>query len=61
MKITIDESKCVGCAACVNMYPDVFEMKDGKAHVKGNSQEKDKKIAHGAVDICPVNAINAED
>jgi ferredoxin len=59
MKILIDKEKCVGCAACVNMYPDVFELKDGKAKVK--KIPEDKKIAHGAVDICPVGAIKVED
>jgi len=44
----------MGCGACVRLYPDIFEMKDGKAVVKKDGDPKD------AFYICPVNAISVE-
>ncbi|PIW88620.1 MAG: ferredoxin, partial [Nitrospirae bacterium CG_4_8_14_3_um_filter_44_28] len=47
---------CVGCGACTEVCPEVFQLKDDKAWVVGlekcntcNCQE--------AADICPVQAI----
>lgn len=53
MKIVVDQDKCIGCGACVATCPGAFEMKDGKAHVKG---EADCAKAAGAG--CPVGAIS---
>ncbi|MFA4827748.1 MAG: ferredoxin, partial [Thermodesulfovibrionales bacterium] len=48
--------ECIGCGSCIELCPEVFELKDDKAWVIGpdkcntcNCQE--------AVDICPVQAI----
>lgn len=48
----VDRSKCIGCGACVSICPNVFELKDGKSHVKSNDNCED------AVDACPVAAIS---
>jgi len=52
--VKVDQDKCIGCGACANSCPDGFEMKDGKAHVKG-----DADCAKAAEAGCPVGAISA--
>jgi ferredoxin len=53
----IDEERCIGCARCVNVAPEAFEMNpdSGKAEVvEGAPQEA---IERGAA-ACPVDAIS---
>ncbi len=58
MKVTIDKSKCIGCGACQAVCPAVFEIKEGKAIVKGKIEGKKKeKEVKEAADSCPVQAI----
>ena len=52
-KVSVDQDKCIGCGACVATCPAVFELKDGKAVVKGEG-DCDKAAAEG----CPVGAIS---
>lgn len=55
-KIIIDQELCIGCGACANLCPEVFEMKnDGKAEVVDS--EKDKCGYEMAIESCPVDAI----
>ncbi len=57
MKIPIvDQDACIGCGACVDLCPEVFELREDKAWVNGpekcgtcNCQE--------AAESCPVDAI----
>jgi ferredoxin len=45
---------------CVNLCPEVFELKDGKSQVKGKADlEKNKDCIKQAIDSCPVQAISA--
>jgi ferredoxin len=56
-KITVDQSKCIGCGACSATCPGSFEMTDGKANAKKAEVEKltcEKDAEAG----CPVNAIS---
>lgn len=53
---SVDFDLCVGCGACTEVCPEVFQLRDDKAWVIGldkcntcNCQE--------AADICPVQAI----
>lgn len=52
--VKVDPNKCIGCGACAETCPAGFEMKDGKAHVKGESD-----CAKAAAAACPVGAISA--
>ncbi|VVB78129.1 Ferredoxin [uncultured archaeon] len=55
--VSVDKEKCIGCGLCNSVCGDVFDMKDGKAHVKkGKEKAKDKCIKEAA-DSCPVGAI----
>jgi len=53
--IRVDKGKCIGCGACVAVCDELFEMKDGKAHVK---VQKNSKCAKEAEEVCPVQAIS---
>lgn len=57
--IKIDEETCIGCGACASICEEVFEMKDGKAHVKKSQDNSKAACVKEAIDSCPVNAINA--
>ncbi|MEA2097665.1 MAG: ferredoxin [Patescibacteria group bacterium] len=59
-KIEIDQELCVGCGACVNLCPDMFELQDdGKA--KTINEDGDNGCDYEiAVNSCPVGAIKAE-
>lgn len=58
MKVTVDEETCVGCEACVDICPEVFEMSGEKAVVKVN--EVPQALVGSckeAAENCPVEAI----
>ncbi len=55
----VNYQECVGCGSCVELCPEVFELRDDKAWVIGydkcntcNCQE--------AVNLCPTEAITLE-
>ena len=59
---TVISAECTGCELCVSSCPDVFEMADDVAVVKGDvvpdGMENDVKQA---VEDCPVEAIKIEE
>tara|TARA_Y100000310_G_C20686057_1_gene819063 strand:- start:1391 stop:1561 length:171 start_codon:yes stop_codon:yes gene_type:complete len=55
MIIKVDKEKCIGCGTCESVCPAVFGMKEGKAYVKKQSDDKCVKEAEEA---CPVDAIS---
>ena len=59
MKFIVDEELCVGCGACEDVCPEVFQVKDdGVAHVILETiPEELEKQAIEAEDGCPVMAI----
>ncbi|MCK5084941.1 MAG: ferredoxin [Candidatus Pacebacteria bacterium] len=60
-KIEVDQELCIGCGACVNLCPDIFELQDdGKANVinEGESKKCDCEIA---INSCPVGAIKVKE
>ncbi|MCD4811927.1 ferredoxin [bacterium] len=67
MKVSIDQAKCVVCASCVAVCPEVFEMKangsvDVKEELKGKDipKELESKVKESQ-SICPVSAIVIEE
>ncbi len=59
-KVWVDQDSCIGCEACVDALPDVFEMEDGKAKVtnpEGASLEEIKEVA----EACPTESIKIEE
>lgn len=65
--ILLNRKKCIGCAICADLFPDVFFMdeEDGKAGLIGQLGSNDKqKLQYPddpeidlVADKCPVNAI----
>ena len=62
MKALIDREGCIGCALCVNVCPDVFEMsEDGKASVIVEMiPVESENCANEAKEGCPVSVITVE-
>ena len=54
----VDQEKCIGCGACQSTCPEVFELKDGKAHVKQGQESSSAECVTAAKDGCPVGAIS---
>lgn len=59
--IQVDQELCIGCGACVNLCPEIFELQDdGKSRVitKNECKKCDCEIA---INSCPVGAIKVEE
>jgi ferredoxin len=63
MKVRVNKDKCLGCATCVALAPEVFEIdNDGKSKVKeGANLEKNKQLIKQAKNTCPTQAIEIEE
>lgn len=59
-KPVVDFDACEGCGSCVELCPEVFELRDEKAYVidPGACSRCD---CQAAADICPVEAITLVD
>jgi len=61
MRAYIDEDACIGCGACVDICPDVFEMDGDVAVVKtAEILEELEAKAEEAADNCPTEAIDVD-
>ena len=61
MKAVIDKDLCTGCGLCCDTSPDVFEMQDTVAAVKGSEIPSDaEESAKQAAEDYPVEAIKIE-
>jgi len=56
--VTVDKEKCIGCGSCAAVCGEVFEISDGKAHVKAGQEGSVKPCVKEATDVCPVDAIS---
>jgi ferredoxin len=63
MRVIIDAETCIGCSACEDICPEVFEMTDDdKAIVKLDEIPANLEDAcREAADACPVEAISIEE
>jgi len=59
-KVIVDEELCIGCGACANLCPSVFELQDD-----GKSKVIDETGASCDADVaangCPVGAIKVSE
>ncbi|MDD5758607.1 MAG: ferredoxin [Desulfobulbaceae bacterium] len=56
MQPTVDQDLCIGCGACQELCPEVFEVQDDKAQVIGPDR-CDSCQCEEAMASCPVDAI----
>ena len=56
----VDQDTCIGCGACVDLCPEVFELRDDKAWVIG-PEKCGGCDCQEAADSCPVEAITLEE
>ncbi len=56
MVVKVDQEKCLGCGMCVNLCPEGFEMRDGKAHVKNENAD----CIESVISSCPGGAVVKE-
>ena len=63
MKPIVDRDLCIGCGACEEECPEVFELKeDGISSViKEHPGRESYGCVHDAADACPVDAIHIEE
>ncbi|HWR57660.1 MAG TPA: ferredoxin [Thermodesulfovibrionales bacterium] len=55
----VDMDLCIGCGSCVEMCPEVFELRDDKAWVIG-PDKCSTCDCQASADTCPVEAIKFE-
>jgi ferredoxin len=58
-KVYVDETKCIGCGACVAINPENFDFNDDGLSTVINETPNKKTIE--AKETCPVYAIEIED
>ena len=55
-EVYVDESECTGCELCVDVLPEVFEMKDDVSRVHNPNGADEDKIQE-VIDDCPAECI----
>ncbi len=58
-KVCVDESKCIGCGACVAIAPENFDFNEEGYSIVINEVPNEK--VQDALEACPVFAITLED
>jgi ferredoxin len=63
MKVYVDGELCIGCEACVDVCPEVFEMQDDVAvvRIEDDVPEELEASVEEAAESCAVEAIIIED
>jgi ferredoxin len=60
-KIIVDQSKCIGCGACVGVDDKHFNFNDQGLSVAINQENQDSDALKEAIAGCPVGAISIDD
>lgn len=60
MKVTVDHDLCIGCGACEEECPEVFQLRDDNLSyvINDNIDPKLYGTVRNAEDFCPVTAIS---
>jgi ferredoxin len=59
MKVYVDQDLCIGCGACIDTAPELFDYNDeGLAEATVDVVPDDQEdLAQEAIDACPTEAI----
>ncbi len=57
----IDIDECVGCGACAEQCPEVFQLVDGRYAQVVNPEGAPEEEIQEAIDLCPVQCIHWDD
>lgn len=60
-KLNVDQTKCIGCGACVAIDPEHFEFNDDGKSTVISSENVENENALNAVESCPTGAISLEE
>ncbi len=61
-KVVIDEEECMGCEACVELCPEVFEFKeDDEKAIVIKAEGGDEDAIEEAMESCPAECITWEE
>ena len=60
-QVKVDNSKCIGCGACVSVDPAHFEFNDQGYSVVTNQDNLESSELEQAISYCPVDAITIEE
>ncbi len=63
MRIRVDKDLCIGCEACIDICPEVFEMQDdiASAKIEDEIPEDLDDAVREAAEACPSQAIEIEE
>jgi ferredoxin len=60
--VYIDEEECIGCGSCVEICPEVFQMKEDEEKTEVIKPEGGPEdLIQEAMDTCPVSCIHWEE
>ena len=60
MKVVVNKDNCIGCGACENLYPEMFQIDDeGYSNVINDENIDEKKLTE-VMESCPTGAISKE-
>jgi ferredoxin len=61
-RVYIAEEECIGCGSCVEICPEVFQMKEGEEKAEAIKPEGGPEdLVQEAIDTCPVSCIHWEE
>ena len=60
MKVSVDESRCIGCGMCAYAAPGVFRVVGKYSTVIAQPEKAQRSKVSDAANGCPVNAISIE-
>ena len=63
MRVRVDEDRCVGCEACMEVCPEIFAMEGELAipRIEEDIPEELEEICRETAESCPAESIILED
>ena len=61
MKISLDETLCIGCGLCVQISPENFSLDESQGRARTLREETKDESVREAESSCPVHCIRVEE